>query len=147
MGGKSQPWLEQKRNNCLEFYLSNEPRLTPYGRLKSVPGKMFCLDQKSLDQTQTFPHSRHNSNHISFQCRLCMDLTYLIIDSTQFEVCVWSELFGNVDESILSEMPVAIGKAIDLGMFVDSDHVGNKLTYITYCILYTPQYCTYQLAF
>ncbi|KAL7472588.1 hypothetical protein ACHAXS_013574 [Conticribra weissflogii] len=60
--------------------------------------------------------------------RLCMDPTYPVIDSTQFPVCDWSEFYGEVEEPIPPNAPEAIGKVVDLRMFVDSDHAGDQRT-------------------
>ncbi|KAL7452765.1 hypothetical protein ACHAXS_000285 [Conticribra weissflogii] len=60
--------------------------------------------------------------------QLCMDPTYPEIDSTQFPICDWSEFYGEVEEPIPPNAPEAIGKVVDLHMFVDSDHEGDQLT-------------------
>ncbi|KAL7465236.1 hypothetical protein ACHAXS_005568 [Conticribra weissflogii] len=57
-----------------------------------------------------------------------MDPTYLAIDSTQFPICDWSEFYSEVEEPIPPNTPEAIGKVVDLCMFVDSDHVGDQHT-------------------
>ncbi len=51
-----------------------------------------------------------------------MDPTYPMIDSTQFPVCDWSEFYGEVEEPIPPNAPEAIGKVVDLRLFVNSDH-------------------------
>ncbi len=58
-----------------------------------------------------------------------MDPTYPNIESTQFPVCDWSEFNGEVKEPIPPNAPEAIDKVVDLCMFVDSDHVGEKHTH------------------
>ena len=59
---------------------------------------------------------------------LCMDPMYPVIDSTQFPICDWSEFYGEVEEPIPPNAPEAIGKVVDLRMFVDSDHAGDQRT-------------------
>ncbi len=59
---------------------------------------------------------------------LCMDPTYPEIDDTQFPICDWSKFYGEVEEPIPPNAPEAIGKVVDLRMFVDSDHAGDQCT-------------------
>ncbi len=56
-----------------------------------------------------------------------MDPTYPAIVSTQFPICDWSEFYGEVEEPIPPNAPEAIGKVVDLRMFVNSDHAGDQL--------------------
>ncbi|KAL7450924.1 hypothetical protein ACHAXS_000240 [Conticribra weissflogii] len=60
--------------------------------------------------------------------RLCVDTMYPKIDSTQFPVCDWSEFYSDVEEPIPPNVPEAVGKVVDLCMFVDSNHAGNQCT-------------------
>ncbi len=60
--------------------------------------------------------SLHHNSH------LCMDPTYPAMDNAQFPICVWREFYGEVEEPIPPNAPKAIGKVVDLCMFVDSDH-------------------------
>jgi hypothetical protein len=41
---------------------------------------------------------------------------------------MYGVLYGNVEESILPDMPPSLGKEVDLRMMVDSDHAGEKRT-------------------
>ncbi len=54
-----------------------------------------------------------------------MDPTFSNIQSTQFPLCDWNEYYGDVEEPILSNTPEAIGKVVDLCMFVNIDHAGD----------------------
>ncbi len=56
-----------------------------------------------------------------------MDPSYPVIDSTQFPICDWSEFYGD-EEPIPPNAPEALGKVVDLCMFVDSDHAGDQCT-------------------
>jgi hypothetical protein len=47
---------------------------------------------------------------------------------TSFKDCDWSSFCGNVQEAILPNTPEPCGKDVDLRMFVDSDHAGDKQT-------------------
>ena len=46
----------------------------------------------------------------------------------QFKECDWRDFYGEVKEAIPPNAPVPRGKEIDLRLFVDSDHAGDKLT-------------------
>ncbi len=65
---------------------------------------------------------------IHHNSRLCMDPTYPDIRSEYFPVGDWSEFYGKVEEPIPPNAPEALGKEVDLHMFVDSDHTGDKRT-------------------
>ena len=64
--------------------------------------------------------AKHNS-------RLALDPTYPDIDESDFKKYNWVEFYGNVKEAIPSNMPEPRGKSIDLRIYVDSDHAGDKL--------------------
>ncbi len=64
----------------------------------------------------TYLGLHHNS-------RLCMDPTYPNIDNYQFSVMEWQ-----CPEPIPLNAPKPLGKPIEVGMFVDSNHAGDKQT-------------------
>jgi hypothetical protein len=64
---------------------------------------------------------KHNS-------RLIFDPTYPDIDQTAFPSFEWTEFYGDVEEAIPPDMPLPLGKDVDLHMMVDSDHAGEKRT-------------------
>ncbi len=57
-----------------------------------------------------------------------MDLTYPDIDNDQFPVMDWKEFYGKVTEPIPPSSPKPLGKPVDVCMFINSNHVGNKQT-------------------
>jgi hypothetical protein len=59
--------------------------------------------------------------------RMVFDPTYPEIDMGVFKICDWREFYGNVTEILPSNAPKALGKMVDIRMFVDSDHAGDKL--------------------
>ncbi len=59
---------------------------------------------------------------------LCMDPKYPVIDSTQFQICDGREFYCVVKEPIPPNASEAIGKVVDLCMFVDGDHAGDQHT-------------------
>jgi hypothetical protein len=40
----------------------------------------------------------------------------------------WKSMYVDMKEMITSDAPVSHGKEVDLRLFVDSDHAGEKLT-------------------
>jgi hypothetical protein len=50
------------------------------------------------------------------------------IDMNVFKPNDWKSFYGNVEESIPSNAPEPRGKDIDLQLYVDSDHAGEKCT-------------------
>jgi len=54
--------------------------------------------------------------------------SYPIIDMNVFKPNNWKSFYGNVEESIPSNAPEPRGKDVDLGLYVDSDHAGEKRT-------------------
>lgn len=64
---------------------------------------------------------KHNS-------RLAFDPTYPTIDERKFKKYDWAEQYYGAKEPIPSDAPEALGKAVDLRLYVDSDHAGEKLT-------------------
>ena len=65
---------------------------------------------------------KHNS-------RLFFDPTYPDIDFDTFDDgAEWKEFYGDVTEDIPPNSPDPRGKSVDLRMWVDSDHAGDKVT-------------------
>ena len=64
---------------------------------------------------------KHNS-------RLIFDLTYPDIDMSSFPTYDWTEFYGDVQEAIPHDMSELLGKDLDIRMFCDSDHAGEKRT-------------------
>jgi len=60
--------------------------------------------------------------------RLIFDPTYPKIDASMFPKRNWDEFYGKVSEAIPDNMPPPLGKDVDLRMWVDSDHAGEKRT-------------------
>jgi hypothetical protein len=64
---------------------------------------------------------KHNS-------RLIFDPTYPDIDTSSFPTYDWTEFYGDVKEAIPHDMPEPLGKDLDVRMYCDSDHAGEKRT-------------------
>lgn len=89
--------------------LSSHLALPREGHLDAVLHIFAYLDHK------------HNS-------RMVFDPTYPEIDMSNFKECDWKHFYGDVKEAIPLNAPDPRGKEVDLRMYVDSDHAGEKLT-------------------
>ena len=67
---------------------------------------------------------------------------YPEIDHSVFKECDWLEFYRDAKEAIPVNAPEPSGKKVDLCMFVDSDHAGDKIScrsksgfliYVTWC--------------
>ena len=68
----------------------------------------------------SYLRKRHNS-------RICLDQTYPDIEHNDFkENANWTAFYGDVQEAKPVNAPKPLGKGVDLRMFVDSDHAGDK---------------------
>ena len=60
--------------------------------------------------------------------RIVFDPCYAEVDMSVFKECDWKAFYGDVKEAIPPNAPPPRGKDVDLRMFVDSDHAGDKRT-------------------
>jgi hypothetical protein len=63
---------------------------------------------------------KHNS-------QLVFDPTYPEIDLSDFPEVDWKSTYGDVQEAIPYDMPKPKGKDVDIRLYVDADHAGDKL--------------------
>ena len=66
-------------------------------------------------------HNKHNSTMV-------FDPSYPDIDMRDFKVCDWKNFYGDVKEAIPPNAPPPRGKEVDIRLYVDSDHAGDRLT-------------------
>jgi len=59
---------------------------------------------------------------------MVFDPTYPTIDESTFHKGEWKHFYGDVKEAIPPNAPEPRGKEVDLRLYVDSDHAGDKLT-------------------
>jgi hypothetical protein len=57
------------------------------------------------------------------------DPSHPTIDMNVFKPNDWKSFYGNVEESIPSNAPELRGKDVDLRLYIDSDHAGEKRTH------------------
>ena len=60
--------------------------------------------------------------------RMVFDPTYPEIGMSDFKTCDWKEFYGSATEALPPDAPIPIGKEVDLHLYVDSDHAGDKVT-------------------
>jgi hypothetical protein len=59
---------------------------------------------------------------------MVFDPSYPEIDMQSFKECEWKTFYGDVQEAIPTNAPTPRGKEVDVRLFVDSDHAGDRLT-------------------
>ena len=57
---------------------------------------------------------------------MVFDPTYPTIEKGDFPEHEWKHFYGDIQEAIPPDMPEPRGKEVDIRMFVDSDHAGDK---------------------
>jgi hypothetical protein len=65
---------------------------------------------------------------IHHNARVVFDPIYPSVDMVTFIKTDWKSMYGDVKENIPSDDHVPHGKEVDLRLFVDSDHAGEKFT-------------------
>jgi hypothetical protein len=91
----------------------------------SMLSKFLCMPREGhLDVVyHLFAYlSLHHSARVVF------DPTYPDVDMRAFIKTDWKPMYGEVKEEIPPNAPVTRGKAIDLHLFVDSNHAGEHFT-------------------
>ena len=61
-----------------------------------------------------------------YNSRLALDPTYPTIDMGEFKEHDWKQFYGDVKETKPLNAPEPRGKEVDIRMYVDSDHSGDK---------------------
>jgi hypothetical protein len=100
-------------------------------------GRIDIITEVSMLSTYLcFPHEGHLEAvfhlfaylGIHHNARVVFDPTYPSVDMGTFIKTDWKSMYGEAKEIIRSDAPVSCGKEVDLRLFVDSDHAGEKLT-------------------
>ena len=60
--------------------------------------------------------------------RMVFNQTYPTLDMSMFQENDWCDFYGGVREAIPPNVPGPRGKEVDLRIFADSYHAGDKLT-------------------
>jgi hypothetical protein len=62
------------------------------------------------------------------QLKMCFDPTVPYCDEKAFKECDWKEFYGDVAGAIPSNAPETRSQSVNIRMYVDSDHAGEKRT-------------------
>jgi len=65
---------------------------------------------------------------IKYNSRMCFDRTVPYCDEKAFKECDWKDFYGDDEEAIPSNAPEPRGQSVNIRMYVDSDHAGEKRT-------------------
>ena len=64
-----------------------------------------------------------------YNSRLAYDPSYPEVDQSIFKKCDWTDLYWDAEEAVQMNAPEHHGKDVDICMFVDSDHIGDKVSH------------------
>jgi hypothetical protein len=89
----------------------------------SLLSSHLCLPREGhLDTVfHLFSHLANNHN-----ARVVFDPTYPVIDEDAFVKADWKVMYGDAKEALPPDAPLPFGKEVDLSLYVDSDHAGEK---------------------
>jgi hypothetical protein len=76
---------------------------------------------EAVFHTFAYLENKHNS-------RMVFDPTYPDIDMSRFKKVDWNPFYGDVKEAISDNAPTPRGKEVDVRLYTDADHAGDKLT-------------------
>jgi hypothetical protein len=65
---------------------------------------------------------------IKHNARLVLDPSYPDIDERTFVKCDWRDFYGNIKEPTPPNAPAALGKEVDIRLYVDSSHADDRST-------------------
>ena len=65
---------------------------------------------------------------VRYDSRLVYDSLYSAIDHSVYKKCDWSEFYGDAKDAIPVNVPKPQDKDVDIQMFVDSNHAGDKVS-------------------
>ena len=100
------------------------------GRVDVITEASLLASQLALPRECHLEALLHLFAHLGdkHNARLVLDPTYPEINLKDFIECDWKSYYGNVEEAIPPNAPTPRGKDVDLRMYVDSDHAGEKKT-------------------
>ena len=100
------------------------------GRVDIVTEASLLASQLALPREGHLEAVFHLFLYLRNKHNSCMafDPTYPEIDMSDFKVCDWENFYTGAKEALPPNAPQPQGKEVDLRLFVDSDHAGDKLT-------------------
>jgi hypothetical protein len=124
------PYLNAAQANYYQSEIGVLRWMVELGRVDIITEVSLLASQTAMPREghldamlRMFAHLKikHNS-------RMVFDPTYPTIDMNDFKECDWKNFYGNVKEAIPTDAPEPRGKEVDLRLYCDSDHAGEKLT-------------------
>eukprot|EP00978_Attheya_sp_CCMP212_P036951 scaffold171037_cov51-Attheya_sp.AAC.5 len=76
---------------------------------------------ETIFRIYAYLNKKHNSTMV-------FDPSYPEIDQRSLKDCEWKNFYGDVKEDIPTNVPTACGNEVDVRLFCDSDHAGDRLT-------------------
>ena len=92
---------------------------------------VIIVTHVALPREEHLKAAIHVISHVGqrYNYRLVFDPLYPEMDHNVFKECAWSEFYRDAKEAILVNVPEPWGKEVDICMFVDSDHAGDKVSH------------------
>jgi hypothetical protein len=91
----------------------------------SLLSSHLCLPREMHLDTVFHLFAHLANNH---DARVVFDPTYPVIDEDAFVKADWKAMYGDGKEALPPGAPIPLGKEVDLRLYVDSDHAGEKFT-------------------
>ena len=100
------------------------------GRIDIITEALLLSSHVALPREGHLEAAVHVMAHVGqkYNSRLVHDPSYPEIDHSIFKECDWSEFYRDAKEAIPVNAPEPCGKVVDICMFVDSDHAGDKVS-------------------
>ena len=100
------------------------------GRIDIITKVSLLSSHVALPREGHLEAAVHVMAHVGqkYNSRLVYDPLYPEIDHSVFKECDWSEFYRDAKEAIPVNAPEPCRKEVDICMFVDSDHAGDKVS-------------------
>ena len=100
------------------------------GRIDIITEVSLLASHSAMPRQGHFEAMIHLHGHLAnnHNAALVFDPTYPDVDHSEFIKSDWKDFHGEVKEPLPPNAPQARGKPVDLRLFVDSDHAGDRLT-------------------
>ena len=100
------------------------------GSIDIITEVLLLSSQIALPRVGHLDASVHVMAHVGqrYNSRLVYDPSYTEIDHHFFMKCDWSEFYQDAKEAIPVNSPEPGGKEVDICIYVDSDHAGDRVS-------------------
>ena len=124
------PVLDAKQANYYQSLMGVLQWMVEIGRVDMLTEVSVMASQLAMPREGHLECLFHMFSYLKIKhnSRMVFDPTYPDIDMSQFKECDWKAFYPGAKEAIPPNMPEPRGKDVDLRLFVDADHAGDKTT-------------------